>query len=56
MICVFCVQEIGFVHMRIADGLTTRLQLEGLVARLARLGIEAGKAMRSGGAVGGGGR
>ena len=32
-ICV-CVQEVGFCHMRIEDGVNSRLQLSGLLAKL----------------------
>ncbi len=31
------IREIGFTHMRIADGVTTLLQLSGLCARLCQL-------------------
>jgi len=30
------IKEIGFAHMRVADGLNTYLQLAGLVARLSQ--------------------
>ncbi|KAJ1451581.1 P-loop containing nucleoside triphosphate hydrolase protein [Pelagophyceae sp. CCMP2097] len=40
------IKEIGFTHMRIADGCTSLLQLAGLVARLAQLspGMDGGPA------------
>ena len=31
------IREIGFTHMRIAEGLNTKLQLLGCVARLAAM-------------------
>jgi len=31
------IREIGLVHMRIADGVTTKLQLQGLVAKLCKV-------------------
>ena len=35
-------QEIGMVHMRVADGVASLLQLQGLVARLCRLSMQSG--------------
>ena len=35
------IREIGFTHMRIAQGLNTQLQLLGCVARLAQLHFNA---------------
>jgi replication factor C subunit 2/4 len=35
------IKEIGFAHMRVADGLNTYLQLAGLVARLAMRKLDA---------------
>jgi replication factor C subunit 2/4 len=29
-----CTQEVGFCHMRIEDGVNSRLQLSGLLAKL----------------------
>jgi hypothetical protein len=34
-----CSQEIGFCHMRIGDGLNSRLQLSGLLAKLCKLAL-----------------
>lgn len=31
---VSCLQEVGFCHMRIEDGVNSRLQLSGLLAKL----------------------
>mgnify|MGYP001076732326 CR=1 FL=1 len=31
------IKEIGFTHMRIADGVGTQLQLSGLIARLSQV-------------------
>lgn len=36
------IKEIGFAHMRIADGLNTYLQLAGLIARLAKRRLDTG--------------
>ena len=33
----FCLQEIGFIHMRISDGMTTLLQLVALAAKLCKI-------------------
>ena len=33
-------QEIGFTHMKVLEGLDTIVQLTALVARLSRFGIE----------------
>ena len=38
------IREIGFTHMRIAEGLNTQLQLLGCVARLTQLCPAAAKA------------
>jgi replication factor C subunit 2/4 len=32
-----CLREVGFTHMRIAEGLDSLLQLQGCVARIAAL-------------------
>lgn len=32
-----CVQEIGFCHMRVSEGVNSRLQLSGLLAKLCKL-------------------
>jgi len=39
----FCVppQEIGFCHIRISDGVNSRLQLSGLLAKLCKLTLQA---------------
>ena len=37
-LCVF-LQEIGFTHMRVAEGVNTLLQLSGLVARLCKVAM-----------------
>ncbi len=36
------IREIGFSHMRIAQGLNSQLQLLGCVARLCQLNLNAG--------------
>lgn len=33
-------QEIGFTHMRILEGVATRLQLSGCLARLCRISMD----------------
>jgi replication factor C subunit 2/4 len=35
-------KEIGFCHMRIGDGVNSRLQLSGLLAKLCKLTLQAG--------------
>lgn len=37
-------REIGFAHMRIGDGVNSRLQLSGLLAKLCKQAIAAGAA------------
>ena len=34
------VQEVGFCHMRINDGVVSRLQLAGLLAKMCRIAIK----------------
>lgn len=34
-------QQIGFCHMRVGDGVNSRLQLSGLMANLCKLTIQA---------------
>jgi hypothetical protein len=34
-------QEIGFCHIRISDGVNSRLQLSGLLAKLCKLTLQA---------------
>jgi replication factor C subunit 2/4 len=34
-------QEIGFCHMRIGDGVASRLQLSGLLAKLCKVSMQA---------------
>ena len=36
--CV-CLQEVGFCHMRIVEGVNSRLQLSGLLAKLCQAAI-----------------
>ncbi len=33
-------QEVGFCHMRINDGVNSRLQLAGLLARMCRIAVK----------------
>ena len=33
------IREIGLCHMRIADGMTSKLQLQGLVAKLCKITV-----------------
>ena len=35
-------REIGFCHMRIGDGVNSRLQLSGLLAKLCRVAVQSG--------------
>lgn len=42
------IKEIGFAHMRIADGLNSYLQLAGLIARLAKRRLDSGSGGHSG--------
>jgi replication factor C subunit 2/4 len=35
-------KEIGFCHMRIGDGVNSRLQLSGMLAKLCRTALAAG--------------
>lgn len=37
---VGCVQEIGFCHMRIGNGVNSRLQLSGLIAKMCKIKIK----------------
>lgn len=46
---LFMIREVGFVQMRIADGVTTRLQLLGLCAKLSKLGEMYQQSMRAAG-------
>lgn len=40
LLWVLCAQEIGFCHMRIGEGITSRLQLTGLLAKLCKMTIK----------------
>ena len=35
-----CMQEVGFCHMRISDGVNSRLQLSGLLAKLCKVTLK----------------
>lgn len=36
-----CIKAVGFAHMRISDGVASRLQLSGLLAELCSLSLKA---------------
>lgn len=37
--CLIMLQEIGFTHLRIVEGINSLLQLSGLLARLCKVSI-----------------
>ena len=37
---ICCLQEVGFCHIRISDGVNSRLQLSGLLAKLCKIALK----------------